>query len=57
MAAYHDVLGTGLSARQRAMLGLALSFFTWRTLVREAGLKPPAAARLMVEAIAGAGEA
>jgi AcrR family transcriptional regulator len=57
MAAYHDVLGTGLSARQRAMLGLALSFFTWRTLVCEAGLKPPAAARLMVEAIAGAGEA
>ena len=39
MAAYHNVLGTKMSAKQRAMLGLALSFFTWRTLVRENGLK------------------
>ena len=35
MAAYHEVLGAKLSAKQRAMLRLALSFFTWRTLVRE----------------------
>jgi AcrR family transcriptional regulator len=48
-AAYHEVLGAKLSVRQRAMLRLALSFWTWRTLVREAGLKSAAAA--MVEAI------
>ena len=40
MAAYQEVLGAKLSAKQRAMLQLALSFFTWRTLVRESGLKP-----------------
>ena len=50
-AAYHEVLGGGLSARQRAMLGLALSFFTWRSLVREGGLTTDAAADAMVQAI------
>jgi hypothetical protein len=30
-----EVLGTKLSTKQRAVLRLALSFFTWRTLVRE----------------------
>src|SRR3712207_5983887 len=33
--AYREVLGGGLSSRQRAVLGVALSFFTWRSLVRE----------------------
>ena len=51
MAAYHQVLGEGLGAGQRAMLQLALSFFTWRTLVREAGLEPDAAAGTMARAI------
>lgn len=51
MAAYREVLGAKLSTRQRAMLRLALSFFTWRTLVREAGLKQAAAVRAMVQAI------
>ena len=51
---WHDVLGQGLDARQRAMLHLALSFHTWRSLVREAGLKPAAAVDAMVAAIEGA---
>jgi AcrR family transcriptional regulator len=55
MAAYLDVLGARLGARQRAVLRLALSFFTWRTLVRESGLKPGAAVEAMVQAIDCAG--
>jgi AcrR family transcriptional regulator len=57
MAAYEHVLGTKLNTRQRAMLQLALSFFTWRTLMRESALKPAAAARAMAHAIEGASEA
>src|SRR6476659_9479438 len=33
--AYNTVLGAKLSPKQRAVLALALSFFTWRTLVRD----------------------
>jgi AcrR family transcriptional regulator len=51
MAACHEVLGAKLSSKQRAVLGLALSFYTWRTLVREGGLKQAAAVRAMVQAI------
>jgi AcrR family transcriptional regulator len=51
MVAYHDVLGVNLSAKQRAMLGLALSFYTWRTLTRDQGLKQAAAVKAMVKAI------
>ncbi len=54
MAAYNDVLGAGLAAKQRATLRLALSFFTWRTLVRESGLRQSAAVEAMVQAIATA---
>jgi AcrR family transcriptional regulator len=54
MAAYHDTLGAGLNAKQRAMLGLALSFFTWRTLAREGGLKQAAAVNAMTQAIEAA---
>ncbi len=54
MAAYQEVLGAKLSMKQRAVLRLALSFFTWRTLVREGGLRPAAAAGAMVQAINGA---
>lgn len=50
-AACHEVLGAGLTARQRVLLRLALSFFTWRTLVTESGLKPTAAVDSMVRAI------
>jgi AcrR family transcriptional regulator len=51
MLAYHEVLGARLSTKQRAMLCVALSFFTWRTLVREGGLKQGAAVKAMVRAI------
>jgi AcrR family transcriptional regulator len=57
MAAYAEVLGAKLNARQRALLHLALSFFTWRTLVRDAGLKPAVAVRVMAQAIECAKEA
>jgi AcrR family transcriptional regulator len=53
---YHEVLGAGLDAKQRAMLGLALSFFTWRTLTLEGGLKLAAAAAAMAQAIECAGK-
>jgi hypothetical protein len=51
---WHEVLGAGLNGRQRAMLHLALSFHSWRSLTREAGLKPAAAVDAMVAAIEGA---
>lgn len=53
LASIHEVLGAGLSAKQGALLRLALSFHTWRTLTGEAGLKPTQAVAAMVEAIAG----
>lgn len=56
MKAYQEVLGEGLSMKQRAVLRLALSFFTWRTLVREGGLKHGAAVKAMVRAIECAGQ-
>ncbi len=51
MAAYREVLGGKLSAKPRAVLRLTLSFFTWRTLVREGGLKAGAAVEAMVQAV------
>lgn len=54
MAAYAEVLGAGLDERQRAMLGLALSFFTWRSLARDGGLETEGAFAAMVQAIVGA---
>jgi AcrR family transcriptional regulator len=51
MAAYREVLGAKLNAKQRALLRLALSFFTWRTLVRQSGLRQGAAVVAMVQAI------
>lgn len=54
MAAWRAALGADLAAKQRAMLGLALSYFTWRSLVRESGLKPAAAAGVMAQAIEAA---
>jgi hypothetical protein len=55
-AAFYDVLGTKLNTRQRALLQVALSFFTWRTLTRDAGLKQAAAVKTMADAIACAGQ-
>ncbi|WP_378945758.1 TetR/AcrR family transcriptional regulator [Mesorhizobium sp. ANAO-SY3R2] len=54
MAACRDVLGATLSESQRAVLLLALSFFTWRTLVRESGLTSAAAVEAMIGAIGSA---
>jgi AcrR family transcriptional regulator len=51
MAAYADVLGDALNDGQRAVLQLALNFYTWRTLVRDAGLSPDAAVNVMICAI------
>jgi AcrR family transcriptional regulator len=52
---YQQVLGAGLNAKQRGLLSLSLSFFTWRSLVRESGLSSKAAAALMSEAIHNGG--
>lgn len=52
MAAWHEVLGAKLSAKQRPLLAVALSFHTWRTLTRDAGLKQAAAVAAMVNAVA-----
>ena len=57
VAAYHEVLGAKLAAKQRPMLHLALSFHTWRALAQEAGLESAAAVTAMVQAIDCAGEA
>jgi AcrR family transcriptional regulator len=51
MAALRDVLGDGLDAKQQAMLRLALSFHTWRTLTHDAGLDRTAAVSVMREAV------
>ena len=51
MRAYDEVLGVDLSRNQRAMLTLALSFFTWRSLARDSGLDQAAAVEAMVHAI------
>lgn len=48
-----QTLGAGLSARQGALLQLALSFYSWRTL-SQAGLKRDEAVAAMVEAIMAA---
>jgi AcrR family transcriptional regulator len=48
---YHEVLGEKRSAKQRAILALALSFHTWRVLARENGLSTNAAAQMMVQAV------
>lgn len=53
-AAWHEVLGQALNARQRVMLHLALGFYTWRSLARGSGLKQGAAVDAMVRAIEGA---
>jgi AcrR family transcriptional regulator len=55
MAAYQEVLGAKLSRKRQALLQLAISFFTWRTLVRDNGLKQDAAVGIMIQAIDCAG--
>jgi AcrR family transcriptional regulator len=53
-AAWLETLSAGLGAEELAMLKLALSYFTWRTLTREGGLDQGAAVDAMADAI-GAG--
>lgn len=53
MAAFRAVLGQGLNARQSALLDVALTFFTWRSLARDSKLKQDQAVAVMVEAITG----
>jgi AcrR family transcriptional regulator len=52
IASWHEVLGAKLKAKQRAMLALAVSFHTWRTLTQEAGQKQSEAVAAMVRAVA-----
>lgn len=51
IAAWHEVLGSKLRVKSRAMLHLALGYHAWRALVPEGGLKHAAAVKLMVQAI------
>src|SRR5581483_11955643 len=46
-----EALGDTLSGPQRAVLHLALSFHTWRSLVSESGLASGSAVAVMVKAI------
>ena len=54
VATWREVLGETLSASQQAMLALALSFFTWRTLTHDGGLGEAAAVTTMVRSILAA---
>lgn len=56
MAEYGEVLGQGLQPIRRAVLRLALDYFTWRSLVRDSGLAPEEAVRAMVGAVMGNGQ-
>lgn len=56
MAAYQETLGADLNTTQRAMLRLALSFFTWRTLKYDSGLDRDAVVVAMIQAIDCANE-
>jgi AcrR family transcriptional regulator len=53
LAAVHASLSAGLDARGRAAVHLAMSFYTWRSLVMEAGMRPAAAVELMVKMVLG----
>lgn len=50
---WREVLGEALKAKQQPLLALALSYHTWRTLARDAGLKQAEAVKTMIAAIAG----
>jgi len=53
IAACEQALEAGLDKREKAVLHLAVQFYTWRSLVRESGLKTSAAVGAMVQAING----
>ena len=54
MRAWHDVLGRGRGAGQRAMLHLALDFCAWRSLTEAGGLDGAAAVETMARAVEAA---
>jgi AcrR family transcriptional regulator len=54
LTAIHESLSVGLDAKSKAAVLLALSFYTWRTLVLEGGMKPAAAVDLMVRVVLAA---
>jgi AcrR family transcriptional regulator len=54
LTAIHESLSVGLDAKSKAAVRLALSFYTWRTLVLEGGMKPAAAVDLMVRVVLAA---
>lgn len=51
MRFYREVLGDTVAANRRPMLDVMLSFFTWRTLVRDSGLTSDQAASAAVETL------
>ena len=51
LAAYREALAAGFPPPRLALLGLAMSFHSWRTLVRDEGLDQPAAVEAMVAAL------
>ena len=53
VAAWREVLGEKVDDGQRPLLGLSLSYFTWRTLVPESGLSQAAAVQAMTRAVLG----
>lgn len=55
LTAIAEVLGAGLSPEQRAMLPLAMSFHSWRTLASESGMTSAQAAAAMRRAVLAAG--
>ena len=54
MAAMHAVLTSGMPASAVPLIGLALQFTTWRSLVRDSSLSQRAAVKTMVEAVEAA---
>ena len=57
VAAFESVLGEGMAPAQRAVLRVAIGYFTWRNLVRGSGLTAAQAVDAMVEAVAAVGAA
>lgn len=51
IAKWHETLGAALNAKQQAMLAVALSFHTWRTLTRETGQTTADAVKTMSHAV------
>lgn len=51
ITSYIEILGPGLNRKQQAVLLMALSFFSWRSLVRDGGLQTLQAAVVMARAI------